>query len=355
MKILHIIDERWDSGITNYALTAARGLFKRGHQVTVAAYKNKPPYEQAQRIGLPVLALHPFREWLTLYYYALRQQPDIINAHTGASHAWAAALFGQSARIVRTRADARLLTRNFLHNFEYKRTACVIVPSTRLYEDYQKQFPDIVGSCVKLILPGIDGNAAPYSPEARADLSLKIGVVGRLDPVKGHAIVLAAFASIVKNFPGLQLVIAGGEANILFDTLRRIAVERGIEKQVEWLGYVPSVVDVMRQCHVGVVASIGSEAVSRVVLEWMAAGRPVIATRVGGIPDLVKDGKNGLLVEPGSAGQLASALSSLLRNGEMRRAYGETGRHMAETDLSLARFVQQTEAVYEEALQHSAR
>ncbi|HXT01782.1 MAG TPA: glycosyltransferase, partial [Elusimicrobiota bacterium] len=103
-------------------------------------------------------------------------------------------------------------------------------------------------------------------------------------------------------------------------------------------------------CRVGVVASLGSEAVSRAALEWMAAARPVIATNVGGIPDLVEHGVTGLLVPPGDTDALAKAVEYMLAEPARTEEMGRRARARWEELYSLDPFYLATEKVYAEAI-----
>ena len=103
---------------------------------------------------------------------------------------------------------------------------------------------------------------------------------------------------------------------------------------------------------IGVVPSLGSEAVSRATLEWMALGRPVVASRVGGIPDMVEDGVTGLLVEPGDSDALQDALLSLLNDPKLAERLGRAGRARWEESFGLTRFYEDTQRVYNEATAH---
>src|SRR5262249_37445853 len=135
-----------------------------------------------------------------------------------------------------------------------------------------------------------------------------LGIVARLDPVKGHRYLLEAVALLRNIYPSLRIKIVGNPENIKQRDLEQIAERLGIDDQVEFMGFQASIPKIMESCSIGVISSIGSEAVSRVALEWMAAGRPVVATRVGCLPEIVKDGETGYLVEPKDAPALARAL-----------------------------------------------
>ena len=132
--------------------------------------------------------------------------------------------------------------------------------------------------------------------------------VGRLIPIKGHLVLLRALAQARSRVPGLELEVAG--RGPLEPALRELARELGIEDAVRFLGFVSPVQAALEQAAVVVVPSLG-EGFGMVALEAMERARPVIASAVGGLPEIVEDGKTGIVVEPGDADALAEAIVAL--------------------------------------------
>src|SRR5262249_46586272 len=151
-------------------------------------------------------------------------------------------------------------------------------------------------------------------------------IVARLDPVKGHRYLLEAVSLLRNVYPRLRVKVVGQEENIKRRQLEQMAERLGIESMVEFTGFQKSVPDVMASCTLGVIASVGSEAVSRVALEWMAAGRPVVATEVGCLPEIVKESETGLLVAPGNAPAMARAIGELLHHPQRLEKMGKAAR-----------------------------
>ena len=116
MNILHVVDERWDSGIVNYALTLAKGLAQKNHHVTVAVQGKKPPAVLAREMGLDLFEITGLASWCSLYFHMIKKNIEIINAHTGRSHTWASLVKKKNMRVIRTRGDARLPKNRFLKN-----------------------------------------------------------------------------------------------------------------------------------------------------------------------------------------------------------------------------------------------
>ncbi|MEQ1920506.1 MAG: glycosyltransferase, partial [Elusimicrobiota bacterium] len=202
------------------------------------------------------------------------------------------------------------------------------------------------GAKVTRVPQGIEGPAnAPALPEAPI-----VGMIARFDKVKGHEILIDAIARLKTQIPGLRVRCAG-EGRLL-ERLRWQLKPAGLEGIVELPGRVADKTAFMAACRIGVVPSLGSEAVSRAALEWMALGRPVIASSVGGLPDLVEDGVTGLLVPPADSAALAAAISALLLDTRMAEAMGRAGRERWEREFGLKAVYEATQRIYNEATAH---
>jgi glycosyltransferase involved in cell wall biosynthesis len=177
-----------------------------------------------------------------------------------------------------------------------------------------------------------------------------VGLLARFDKVKGHETFIDAVSRLKASVPGL-LARCAGEGQLL-ERLRWQLRTAGLDGVVDFPGRVADKWGFMAACRVGVVPSLGSEAVSRAALEWMASGRPVVASRVGGLPDLVEDGVTGLLVPPGDPRALAQALFTLLADPAKAEAFGRAGRARWEREFSLKPFYEATQKVYDEAAAH---
>jgi glycosyltransferase involved in cell wall biosynthesis len=162
--------------------------------------------------------------------------------------------------------------------------------------------------------------------------------IGRLVPVKGHTVLLDAFARARAEVPELTLDLAG--AGPLEAELRAAAPEN-----VRFLGRVAPVQETLEEHAIVVVPSLG-EGFGMVALEAMERGRPVIASAVGGLPELVLDGETGLVVPPGDAEALAAAIVRLARDPALAQRLGEAGRRRAVAEFSEERCIERTAELY---------
>ena len=216
--------------------------------------------------------------------------------------------------------------RKLLNRALFRRISRIIAVSHAVRDDIVRtnwmSFPDKVIT----IYNGIDVqsyNDCSLSPEeARIRLGLPekdafvYVTVGRLAETKGQRILLEAFARVYEKYPKSKLIIAG--KGWLESELRSLAVELNIHERVLFLGYRTDVPVVLRACDVFVLPSI-AEGLPGALLEAMATGVPVIASRVGGVPEILNDPSLGIMVSPSSTDDLISAMERLCSMDEMRR------------------------------------
>ncbi len=206
------------------------------------------------------------------------------------------------------------------------------------------------GTLYNALPPGSgSGFTGAVTQQSRNALGLEarkvIGVVGRLTREKGFETLLAAMPAIVARHPGVMLLVVGSgpeEAR-----LRSQAAALGIAGAVTWAGLRPpdSLAALRSTMDVVVVPSI-SEGFGLAAAEASAAGLPVVASAVGGLPEVVETGVTGLLVPPSDAGALAGAVSRLLDDENLRRLLGEQGRRRVAGLFSYERYAQLVSAIY---------
>ena len=209
---------------------------------------------------------------------------------------------------------------------------------------------------IRTIENGID--VERFSPGrsslSRAGLSIPeahrvIGVVGMFDPVKGHVFLLKAIKRLQKTGAGNLTCLLVGEGRLEAE-LKAYVNATGINGQVCFLGYRRDVADLMALMDVVVMPSL-RESFGIVALEAMAMKVPVIASRIGGLEEIVEHEKTGLLVTPADADALAEAIRKLADNPEMSRRMGAAGRRKVEEKFSIESTIRRTEALYRECIE----
>lgn len=180
-----------------------------------------------------------------------------------------------------------------------------------------------------------------FSPYVGAEPRLLC--IGRLIPIKGHLVLLRALARARARVPGVTLDVAG--RGPLGPALKAYARELGLGEAVRFLGFVSPVEEAIERAAIVVVPSLG-EGFGMVALEAMERGRPVIASAVGGLPEIVADGETGLVVPPGDAEALADAIVALAGDLERAAAMGRAGRARALAEFTPERCADRIEALY---------
>jgi glycosyltransferase involved in cell wall biosynthesis len=178
----------------------------------------------------------------------------------------------------------------------------------------------------------------------------RLAIVGRLIPIKGHDVLLRALVSVRDALPGVTLEVAGDGP--LDADLRAMVTRLGMEDSVTFLRRVAPVAPVLERAQVVIVPSFG-EGFGMVALEAMERGRPVVASAVGGLPEIVDDGVTGLLVPPGDPDTLARAIRELAGDPGRAEAFGRAGRARAVEAFSQERCTDRIEALYRAALREA--
>ena len=173
-----------------------------------------------------------------------------------------------------------------------------------------------------------------------------VGFVGWLLPIKGPMHLLRAMAGVWREHPEVTLVFAGkGELDV---DLRAEALQLNADGRVKFLGWRDDIADLMQIFDIFILPSL-NEGMGRVLVEAMAAGKPVIASHVGGIPDLVKHGKTGILVKPADECAITQAILHLLNNPQEAKRMGDLGR-IHSLQFSVQTMVEKLDAIYDKLI-----
>jgi glycosyltransferase involved in cell wall biosynthesis len=195
---------------------------------------------------------------------------------------------------------------------------------------------------ITVILNGVDTDFYCPGPSDLRPGPPVILSVARLVPDKDHDTLIAAFSQVSAAFPETELWLVG-------DGPRRQAIQRQVRRSLapDRVRFLPGQPDIRRWLHRACLLVLSSryEALPNVVLEAMAAGLPVVATQVGGLPEVVVPGRTGWLVPPGDAPALAAALSQALGEAGTREALGLAGRERAVGDFSMEAMTRRYEKV----------
>lgn len=364
MRVIQAIDVRWYNACAYFALSQALALKRLGHEVLLMADPGSPPAKKAREMGLHIddslyfSSLNIARSLRKFGGIISKFKPDVIIAHRGESHLLGA-LAGRANKVplVRFRGDVRLPKSDpFSKILNERLTSGIIVSTAKLKEKYISKY-NLNGIPIEVVYPGLD--LSPFShgvdkAAVRANYGIEpgelvVGIVGRLSPVKGHRFLLEAISRVLPQYPNMVLMIAGEEAQISHREILESASELGIRRIVV-LGRVENVEHLISAFDIGVVSSVGSEMICRVLLEYYAAGIAAVGTRVNQIEEIMNLSRAGMLVEPGDPDSLARAVLALAVDRETRMAHGLKGREWIEKNASFDSLGRNTELFLERVL-----
>jgi glycosyltransferase involved in cell wall biosynthesis len=189
--------------------------------------------------------------------------------------------------------------------------------------------------------PGVSGK------RVRDELALDgplVGLVANLRGSKGHRYFLEAAREILRERPEARFLIVGG--GVAYDDIRRRIRDMGLDAEVRMVGFRRDVPEVMAALDVLALPSTKSEATSQVLLQALAVGTPVVATTVGGSPEVIRDGVTGWLVPPADSTALANAILRLLRDPDRAREMARAGQAEVRAEQSIDAVMARTTQVY---------
>jgi len=350
------VEPGWRGGQRQVYLLCT-GLVRRGHTVVAVVRRGGELGRRLCDAGIETVEVSGRNEAdpgsLAALIHLLRtRRPAILAPHSGRSHGLAAladALTRTPAALVPTRRVLFPPHRDPFTRWKYRRTAGIIAISSAVASALSEA--GIPAGRIRVVHSGVTPpDIPPDSRNAiRSELGIDpgaplVGAIGALTPEKGHRDLLAAFRSVAADRADAVLIIAGDgpDRASLESDARTLPPDR-----VRFLGHRDDVPRILGALDLLVMPS-RSEGLGTTVVDAQMAGLPVVATRTGGLPELVEDGVTGLLVPPADPPSLASAIARLLRNPDLSARLGQTGRERALQRFSDDAMVEGTLAAYRE-------
>jgi len=362
MKILHIVNSLSCGGLEKMVVELASSTINKGIQPTIACLiPDGELVALAKDKGLKVFSFVKGNGFdITLIWKIAnvlrRERFDIVHTHNMAPLIYgtlAVKLFGLKTKLINTR-----------HGREAKSTlsfvwACndTVVPISNDAKRRLLQYNRVDGNKIRVIYNGVSFDDFRILPnpellEIKSEFAISpeikiIGTVARLSSEKDQMTLLESFSEVHRQDPEtlLMLVGAGPEES----ELRRATQLLGIDGCVKFLGFRHDVSRLMNIFDVFVLSSI-TEGISLTLLEAMAVGKPIVATNVGGNPEVVVNEETGLLVSPKEPDVMAQAILRLLANPDLAKRMGLAGRKRVEERFSLERMTHEYIQVYKEVL-----
>jgi glycosyltransferase involved in cell wall biosynthesis len=278
-----------------------------------------------------------------------RERADLVHTHSSVD-AWLGGLAARS--LGRPVVRSRHVTIPIRHASVYRLADRVITSGERAAAlvtgagvPRRKVVAISAGVDLDRFHPGVSGKRV--RDELAADGPL-VGLIANLRGSKGHRYFIDAAGDVLRQVPAARFLIVGD--GVGFADIERQLRERHLERAIRMLGFRRDIPEVMAALDVLVLPSVKSEATSQVILQALAVGTPVVATSVGGSPELIRDGVTGRLVPPADAAALARAIVDVLRDPDGARAMTRQGQAEVSATQSLDAVMRRTTAVYAELL-----
>ena len=355
LRVLYVDTENVWRGGQEQLFSLMVGMKQRRHNIWLAAPEKSPLTERARQASIQTLSFGQRSElslnaaW-KLWRILRRLNANIIHLNTPRPvvSGWLASkLAGVPLRICSRRVNFPLRTR--LSRLKYNWMPSMIVTVSQSIRQTLVE-GGVRPELVEAIYEGVDihsvdrGEAADFPGEKKG---LVVGTVAHLSHEKGHSALLEAIAKLDSRFAEVLFVLVGSGQQMA--DLKKKAGQLGVRDQVIFCGFRADADAFMRHFDIFCLPTL-SEGLSSAILVAMASRLPVVATLVGGIPELVVDGETGVLVPPNDSQQLSGALTKLLESTELRERMGHAGWERVRDHFTLERKLDQTERLYIELL-----
>ncbi|OGW80385.1 MAG: lipopolysaccharide heptosyltransferase II [Omnitrophica bacterium RIFCSPHIGHO2_02_FULL_51_18] len=357
MNVLQILPELNSGGVERGTVDLAKFLREKGHKSVVVS-AGGPLVGDLTSAGvlhyaLPVHKKTPFailRSVNTLAKIVKREHIDVLHARSRVP-ALVAYLVSRKTQVPFITTCHGFYSKHFLSALMGWGKLTIVashVIGRRMRDDF-----GVPHNKIRLIHRGVNLNEFKRK-EAGDPVGKKesvIGIVGRLTPIKGHPLFLKAMARVTRVLPPLKIQIIGDAPKPQYkEELKALVRRLGLSHAVEFLGTRYDIPELLSKMSVLVVPSTGEEAFGRVVIEAGACGVPVVATRIGGLVDIIQDEKDGLLVPPDDPKILADAVIRILKDPALADRLASSLRRKVEKEFNLDLMFQKTLEAYQEAV-----
>ena len=370
-KVFYLVDSLNVGGTETQAVELALRLPVSEYEIMMGCLRAEGPLlEKLRGSAVNVREFHPsggldsaagLYELIKLAGYLRRERFRVVHTHD----LWSNLLGVPAARLARV--PAIVSSRRDLAHFDWyqgkrrhwlrriQNLSGVVLANATPIRDALISEDRFAPEKLRVIHNGVDTEKFQRAQRDRARLFPDVGnemlvvLVGNMhSDVKGHPWLIAAAPTVVREFPEVRFVFAGdGE---LRPTFAAQVAQLGLESTFKFLGRRSDIPEILASCDLAVLPS-RAEGLPNAVLEYMAAGLPTIASRVGGMAELIQDGVTGLLVPAEDANALAGALLQFLRGPEQARQIAKNGQRFAVENFSFERLIREIDELYAELLE----
>jgi glycosyltransferase involved in cell wall biosynthesis len=352
IKIIHIITGLNFGGAERMLLDLAKFLDKERFEIKVATVVGGGPLlSEFREAGIDVKIFQKksklgFGAVWQIYKYLRKERPKIVHTHLFGGDTWGrlAAILARAPAVISTEHNTNLdegwvkrKIKKFLSFFTER-----IVAVSGAVQKYSEAVDCIKSKKIVVIPNGIDVRKFAEISEKCYGSPPIIAVVGRLEKQKGHEYLFEAL-NLIKTIPWTLWVVGDGS---LKGGLEKLAKDLSLRERIIFLGARRNVAEILSQVDIFVLPSLW-EGLGLAVLEAAAAGKPIVASRVGGIPEIIYDGEIGVLVEPKNVKSLADGLERVLLGEGEAKEMGQRAREMIIEKFSVEKMVDEYEKLYD--------
>ena len=361
LNILHTISVRWWNACAYYAIIIVKGLQNLNHTVQIYSDKDSPPFNHSMDNGLDTKAfnfasLQPFNFFKN--YFAIKariknENIQIVNCHRPEDHL----VMGIICRklgipLVRTVGDIRPPAENFFNKWLHlKATDYFIFTSESNRTRFVSVWPEIMEKS-EIILGGL--NLEFFKPRNKSEKLLNqlkinstdriVGYVGRLSKTKDLPTFIRTAALVKDVLPQTKFLISGKEFSVSRDEIKKMADALNLTDSLLFLDRHDPVHEVISIIDVGIISSNDSEAISRIGMEYLSLGKPVVATDTNVLPEIIENGVNGFITNTEDPHSMAEAVIKLLTDEDL---YKTISKNNIETSRNKFDYMKESQKTFE--------
>ena len=346
-------------------LVEVEAACRDGHRAWAIVNEEGKMAEYARSRGTPHFAISMKSSWdprgcwqLARLVWKLR--PQVICCHNSRDFYLSLPHRLRGVKILRYRHISDRVKSTYARNFAYSRGSHAVVATAEFIKNQLVEHNGINPDRIRVVGEGVDlerfGRHLDGGAKRRefgwGEEHFVVGQVGMIRGDKGYDVFLRAAAKAIKIRPEMRFLCVGGPTRdgSYMRQMQALSMELGLQDKVTFTGWREDVDSIMAALDLLVLASTGVEGQSRVIPEAFALGKPVIGTRLGGIPELVLHEETGLLVPPGDDKALAAAVVRMAEDGGLRKRCAESGHKLALEKLDIRKRMQESYDLYHDLL-----
>ena len=371
MKNLHILHSEAATGWGGQEIRIFQEcqlLLEQGHQVSIVCQPDSTLWSRSKSITSQNFNCYVLRmknpanlfSILSLFKIIKLANTDIIHTHSSID-SWLAGIVGKSLGlpVIRSRHISIPIKSFFPNNWLYSKIPKKIITSGEAISKVVSSVSGVDPKNIKSISAGVDFKRFDFNIDCskiKKELKINsnqflIGKIGVIRGWKGYDYFVDCAPLVLEQFPEARFAIIGSGPG--FESIQSKVKNKNLEKFIFLLGHREDIPEILGGIDIQVLASYAGEGTPQVIPQAFAMKKPLVATRVGSIPELLGHGERGILVEPKNPEDLAKGILKFLKDREMAQAVAEKAYSFCIKELNIEKMMEQTIAIYSDALNES--